>query len=1127
MKKFFLLESLLFVALFVFAMESFSQHDENQYVFWNYGDEYGLYNPDVSDFEQDSVGFLWFATFDGLYRYDGQYFDLFDHEPYDTLSIPDNKVTALTYDTIDNALWVGTYFGELSQLNLSSYKFINKPAIPNINSFEHNSEITCIKRYNDEWVLIGTFGSGLYFYNVKSNTYVQSSKFGKQFTRINDWVLYRNIMYLATEQGVYALFKDENNEFKFSGVRGLEHIKPVLSLEINNNILSLISLHQLYAFDLHNLELNMVYENRGSRVFNTHYIDEIGSYWIGTNGSGIFHVSANGHVNNHYRANEESDFQLQSNWINDIYMSPLQSIIWVGAKGSLSAIDKHQYKFRQQLIDTSENKAADRIYFIYQDKNRTRWYYSTHGTFRKNHNDENCTLLELDNPKRKITERIYQAYEQTDMLWLASELGLIKVNLETDDSQLIAFNELEASSVGLSLITGMQSCNDSLLWLASHKGLIKYNTVSSNYKVYPFEVSELGMDSIQTNKLCVLNDSIILLGTNESLMLKFNYERESYKVIPTQRQFGDLIKKNFVLDIVKDRNNNVWLATYGSGLMQYFVETDSVAQASTNSYLASDVYGILEGDDGMLWMSTTSKLIRFNPDNKKVTVFGKRDGIKVKEFNECAYSRTADGQLLFGGFGGFIEFIPSELHYNINQPKVEITSYTLNSKVYKEDNPGEINVDYHVPDTIVISTNEKKASFYASVFSYAQSYKNLAAWKLEGYESEWDTLPAYSEKSYGRLPEGKYELKLKGSNNDEVWSESYDSVIVIVKPAFFDSRLFKVLLAIFVVLIFYLFYTMRVRILTKRGKKLQSLIDQSVKKLKRTNDDLEQSKEEVLVQKEELERHRLYLEELVLERTSDLQLATEKAEESDKLKTAFLANLSHEIRTPMNSIIGFSTLLASDEQTVEERKKFSELVLQSSESLLVLIDDIIDISRIESGQIQLIKKHFDLKEICDFVNSSLLLQNKNKHVNLTMNLDGIQEKSIIYSDAERLKQILINLLNNGIKYTKEGTVNLQVRHQKREDIIDVNSEISRRKLPASFYLFQIEDTGVGIDEKDFKNIFNPFTKVECLDNNYGGMGLGLSIVKQLIHLLDGEIWLESELNVGTTFYFYLPDFDLK
>jgi signal transduction histidine kinase len=230
----------------------------------------------------------------------------------------------------------------------------------------------------------------------------------------------------------------------------------------------------------------------------------------------------------------------------------------------------------------------------------------------------------------------------------------------------------------------------------------------------------------------------------------------------------------------------------------------------------------------------------------------------------------------------------------------------------------------------------------------------------------------------------------------------------------------------------------------------------------------------------------------------------ERAVRSDKLKSAFLANMSHEIRTPMNAIVGFSGLI-EDENDEALRSQYVNIIKNSSDSLLKLIDDIIDLSKIEAGDLQLIQADFSIQTMFNELESiyRLELNKKNKHA-VALQFDLPSSDFILQADPFRVRQVLMNLINNAIKFTDKG--HIQVACEKK------NGEL----------VFSVKDTGVGIPENDQVKIFERFTKFDYHGMNNEGSGIGLSIVEKIIHLLKGKIWLESTLNQGTTFYFTLP-----
>jgi signal transduction histidine kinase len=308
-------------------------------------------------------------------------------------------------------------------------------------------------------------------------------------------------------------------------------------------------------------------------------------------------------------------------------------------------------------------------------------------------------------------------------------------------------------------------------------------------------------------------------------------------------------------------------------------------------------------------------------------------------------------------------------------------------------------------------------------------------------------------------------------------------------------------------------------------RKIQNTLDYSVRVTKESHDEtgvlydgfndmlqsIQASKKKRDLAQKKLQEERENLEIRVLERTKELNAAKEKAEESDKLKSSFLANMSHEIRTPLNAILGFSALIRDPAITAGELEEYCKMMETSGNDLINLIDDILDISRIEANQIKINFEEISVATLAEEVFSTFKqsFYSDNPNNNVTPILTAPTEKAVyvLYTDPHRLKQILLNILNNAKKFTFEGSIEFcYFANEAKTQLI-----------------FSIKDTGIGIAKDQQEKIYDRFTKVaDIKTKHYRGTGLGLSIALKLTQLLNGVISLESELNVGSEFYLTFP-----
>jgi len=327
---------------------------------------------------------------------------------------------------------------------------------------------------------------------------------------------------------------------------------------------------------------------------------------------------------------------------------------------------------------------------------------------------------------------------------------------------------------------------------------------------------------------------------------------------------------------------------------------------------------------------------------------------------------------------------------------------------------------------------------------------------------------------------------------------------VINKPAKWTSEYSELMISILIILGF---SVVVLSVVNLRRKKEQQQINSQLREIETQRNQLEEAYEQLSEVITDLEKANMKLKET----NSNLFEAKKKAEESDNLKSAFLANVSHEIRTPLNSIVGFSSLLSESDLSEETRNSYIELIESNTESLLVLIDEILDLSKIESQQLTIKKQDFSIDALMTELFHIFSQSHKNSKVELRMSKISDSSELYVYSDRVRIKQIYINLLSNAYKFTDSGIIEMGY-------FLAENQEIT----------LYVKDSGIGISKEHHQIIFHRFRKLnENSGRVFRGTGLGLAITQKLVELLGGKIWIESEPEKGSTFYFTLQDCVLK
>ncbi len=1046
----------------------------------------GLSQNAVYGILQDSKGFMWFGTNDGLNRFNGYSFTVFNYNPFDTTTISANNITKLFEDS-RGLIWVGTRDAGVNIFRYETGSFERlsfNPGSPG----GLNPEITSIVEDPDSNIWIGTSSDGLFKIIVDNTRHLYSYK---HFKKLSD-----SIPGTSSDK-VYSLLVDSKGVL-WAGTQNMLYRFYENKEDLNQFVIN--SKNPVAPSDPNEKGITSIYE------------DKHGNFWLGTLSGLVLFDRQSGKYQvfpHHYDV-------FRYGWgVIDNILEDNAGKLWLGTVAELMRFDpgKKTYSYFRNDPFNPNSLSYNIISSLFQDRTGILWFGTSGGGI--NIYDPKANRFSTFERKKEASSRITGfsirsiLEENYNVLWISTDV-LYRWNRTTGDLKSYESSSDNLNAFGNTGAWSMIKSSDGKIWVGSTEGLFRYDPLTEKAKQYKFNPKDsLGLPQrnvcavvedkndriwIATeNYICCLTDiekgifkkynyrhetqnseqaRVVIyqdlknnfwLGTKSGL-IKFDLKTELFTFFSNNPADPASLNDNYVKTICADPfepSKYLWIGTAGGGLNQFSIEKKTFTHYMESDGLPNNVvYGILPDNIGNLWLSTNKGLSRFNIKTKTFRNFNVSDGLQSNEFNTGAFFKSKSGEMFFGGINGLNYFYPGSIKDNLYKPEIVITGFKiLNSSSSSKEKESVIQKTITQIKHITLSYDEDFIQFEFAALDYSASEKNQYAYILENFNKDWIYSRTVRTATFTNLSPGEYIFRVKGSNNDGIWNQTGTSILITITHPWWSTWWAYV---VYGVVFFSILYFIR-----------------------------------------KYELNRIFLK-------SQLELETVKSftlSNLDQMKSRFFANISHEFRTPLTLILGQIESVMSSGMEAKDKGKL-QIANRNARRLLALINQLLDLSKIEAGSMQLKAEQHN---IVSFLKSLFYsFESLAESQKISLKFESEFENIPVFFEPDKMEKVFYNLLSNAFKFTSAGEIKVSL------NIIN------------SFIEIKIKDSGIGIPPERLANIFDRFYQVDSSSTReHEGTGIGLALAKELIELHKGNISVKSKEGEGSEFIIQLPAGDLK